>query len=64
MKNDTLGMGTLIKQEELKELFKETKETVATDTKQQDLNRSFGAIDMWNRQKRQRTSLQMRRWLN
>ena len=30
MKNDTLGLGTPIKNEELKELLKETKETVAT----------------------------------
>ena len=59
-----MGIGTPIKKEQLKELLKETKETVATDAKQEDLNRSFGAVDMWNRQKRQRTSLQMRRWLN
>ena len=64
MKNDTLGLGTPIKNEELKELLKETKETVATDVKQDGLNRTFGAIDMWNRQKRQRTSREMRRWLN
>lgn len=64
MKNDTLGMGTPIKNEELKGFLKETKETVATDVKQEGLNRTFGSIDMWNRQKRQRTSLEMRRWLN
>ncbi|MBC7687986.1 MAG: hypothetical protein H7211_07390 [Aquabacterium sp.] len=63
MKSDKMGMGTLNKNEDLKELSEETKQTVATDTKQQDSNRSFGAVDMWNRQKRQRTSLQMRRWL-
>jgi hypothetical protein len=61
MKNDTLGIGTPIKNDELKELLKET---VATDTKQYDFNRTFGAIDMWNRQKKQRTSLEMRRRLN
>ncbi len=64
MNNGTLGMGTPIKNEELKELLKETKETVATDAKQDSLGRTFGAVDMWNRQKRQRTSLKMRRWLN
>ena len=64
MKSDTLGMGTPIKNEELKGILKETKETVATDVKQEGLNRTFGSIDMWNRQKRQRTSLEMRRWLN
>jgi hypothetical protein len=56
--------GAHIKNEELKELLKETKETVATDVKQTGMNRSFGSIDMWNRQKRQRTSQEMRRWLN
>jgi hypothetical protein len=64
MKSDNLGMGTLNKDEKLKELLKETKETVATDVKQEDQNRSFGTVDMWNRQKRQRTSMHMRRWFN
>ncbi len=64
MKHDTMGIGTPINQEDLKELLKETKETVATHVRQEDEDRTFGAIDMWNRQKKQRTSLQMRRWLN
>ena len=62
MKSEKTGIET--HGQKLEELLKETKETVATDVKQEDLNRSFGSIDMWNRQKRQRTSLQMRRWLN
>ena len=61
MKSDKLDMSPL-KKEELKELLKETEETLATGIRQED--RSFGTVDMWNRQKRQRTSLQMRRWLN
>ena len=61
MKNDTLGIGAPIKNDEMKELFKDT---VATDVKQEDLNRTFGSIDMWNLQKRQRTSIAMRRRLN
>jgi len=61
MKNDTLGIGTPIKNDDLKELLKET---VATDAKQNDFNRTFGVIDMWNRQKKLRTSLEMRRRLN
>ncbi|MEO5893920.1 MAG: hypothetical protein ABIQ31_26925 [Ferruginibacter sp.] len=64
MKSDTLGVSTLNKDQKLEELLKETKETLATNVKQEDLNRIFGAVDMWNRQKRQRTSLHMRRWLN
>ena len=64
MKSDIMGNGTPIKQEDLKGLLSEPKETVATFIRQEDADRTFGAIDMWNRQKRQRTSLQMRRWLN
>ena len=58
MKSDNLGMDTPIKNEELKESLTEP---VATDVKQYDLNRTFGAIDMWNLKKKQRTSLEMRR---
>ncbi len=61
MKNDTMGIGTLIKNDELKELLKET---IAIDEKQFSFNRSFGVVDMWNSQKKQRTSLEMRRRLN
>jgi len=64
MNIDTLGSGTPITQQELQELLKETKETVARGIQVEDLDRRFGAVDMWNRQKRQRTTLQMRRWLN
>ena len=61
MKNDTLGLDTLIENDEMKELLKET---VATDVKQDDFNRTFGSIDMWNLKKKQRTCLTMRRRLN
>ena len=64
MESDIMGIGTPINQEDMKEMSKESKETVAADAKQVDVIRSFGAIDMWNRQKRQRTALHMRRWLN
>lgn len=64
MKSDTSGMGTTIENDQLKELLKETKESVATDVKQEESNRSFGSIDLWNLQKRQRTSIEMRRWFN
>ena len=50
--------------DELNNLTKETKETVATGLKLEEGNRIFGSVDLWNRQRRQRTSLQMRRWLN
>jgi hypothetical protein len=61
MKSDTPGIGAPVKNDELKELLKET---VATDVKQDDLNRTFGAIDMWNLKRKQRTSAAMRRWLS
>ena len=61
MKSDTLGMGAPIKNDDLKEALTET---VAMDSKQNDFTRTFGAIDMWNLKKKQRTSLQMRRRFN
>lgn len=64
MKSDNVSICAPIQSEDLKALLQETKETVATYVQQEDSDRTFGAIDMWNRQKRQRTSLQMRRWLN
>ncbi|MGC4099924.1 hypothetical protein [Ferruginibacter sp.] len=66
MKSDVMGIGAPINKDELKELLKETKETIAVDAKTDgDRIRSFGAIDLWNVQKKQRTSASMmRRWLN
>ena len=61
MKSDTLGMDAPIKNDELKESLTET---AVTDSRQEDFNRTFGAIDMWNLKKKQRTSLQMRRRYN
>jgi len=65
MKSDVMGSVMPINKEELKELLKETKETLATDAKTDGNNRSFGVVDLWNVQKRQRpTSSMMRRWSN
>jgi hypothetical protein len=65
MKSDVMGMSAQINKEELKELLKETKETIAVDAKLENSNRSFGAVDLWNVQKKHRTtSSMMRRWLN
>jgi hypothetical protein len=63
MKNETMGFN-LISKSDLKELLKETKETVATDVKVDGNQRSFGVVDLWNVQKRQRTSISMRRSLS
>jgi hypothetical protein len=64
MKTDVMSIGAQINQKDLKELLKETKETLAVDVKI-DGNRSFGAVDLWNVQKKQRTTTSMmRRWNN
>lgn len=64
MKNETMGMLNPINKNDLQELLTETKETLATDVKVMDNQPSFGAVDLWNAQKRQRTSICMRRKLN
>jgi hypothetical protein len=65
MKSDVMGIGAQITKEELKELFNETKETVAVEAKIENNNRTFGVVDLWNVQKQQRTTAsKMRRWLN
>lgn len=64
MKSDVMGITVQISKKELKELTKETKETLALDVKAESNTKVFGAIDLWNAQKRQRTSLSKRRWLN
>jgi hypothetical protein len=65
MKSDVMGIGAPINKKELKELLKETKESIAVDAKNDGNNRSFGVVDLWNVQKRQRTTTSMmRRWGN
>jgi hypothetical protein len=64
MKTDVVGIVAPINKKDLKELMKETKETLAVDAKTESNNRSFGVVDLWNLQKRQRTSASMMRRLN
>jgi len=66
MKSDVVGIGAPINKKDLKELLKETKETIAVDVTIVGNNtRSFGVVDLWNVQKRQRTTASMmRRWSN
>ena len=66
MKSDVVGIGAPINKKDLKELLKETKETIAVDVKiDGNNNRSFGVVDLWNVQKKQRTTASMmRRWYN
>ena len=56
-----MGVGTPINKKDLKDLLNETKETLATDVKIVSNQRSFGLLDLWNLQKRQRTGSSMRR---
>ena len=65
MKTNVMAAGNALNKEDLKELLKETKETLAADVKAEENNPSFGVVDLWNVHKRQRTSTtMMRRWLN
>jgi len=65
MKSNVMGIGTLLSEKELKELTKETKETLAVgDVKTIGTIRVFGSVDMWNAQRRRRTSASMTRRLN
>lgn len=65
MKSDVMGIGVPINKKDLKGLLKETKETLAVDAKNNGNNRSFSVVDLWNVQKRQRTTASMmRRWSN
>ena len=64
MKDDAMGIGTPINKKDMKDVIKESKENNAADSKNDYHGRSFGAIDLWNVRKRQRTSSSMSRWLN
>ncbi len=66
MKTNVMAAGNALNNEDLKELLKETKETLAVDVKETENNPSFSVVDMWNVQKRQRTAAAMTRrwWLN
>jgi len=58
----TVGIVTPITKNEMNELLKETKETLATGiTQPSKSNQRFGAIDLWKLRKNTRTSLSLRR---
>lgn len=60
MKHYETGVGTPLSKKDLKEQLHETKETPA---KADNAGRSFGSMDLWNLQKRQKTGISMRRRL-
>lgn len=64
MKTRTAGIVTPINKDELKELFRETKETLATGLlKQVAGNQLFGAVDLWNLRKQYKTASGSRRFI-
>lgn len=57
-----MGFVRPINKNEMKELTKETKETLAADVIRQSQNhRHFGAVDLWNARRNQRTMASMRK---
>jgi hypothetical protein len=64
MKQDTMGVVIPMNKEQMKELTRETKETLATNEINTAGSRVFGSVDLWNSRKNQRTSTSMRRWFN
>lgn len=56
-----------VKKNELNPLTAENHDTLATSFIEESLNgqaRQFSAADLWNLNKRHRSALEMRRWLN
>lgn len=65
MKQNTLGVLAPLTQEQMDNLTKETKETLAVHAiKNANNQRQFGAIDMWHVRRSQRTMTSMRKWFN
>lgn len=60
-----MGLVIPINKEQMKELTKDTKETLAAHAiHTEEGNRSFGSVDLWKARKQQRTMTSMRRWFN
>lgn len=64
MKTDLSGMSTQNSKKDMKETSKESKENLTADQSLENNHRAFGAIDLWNVRKKQRTSASLSRWLN
>ncbi|MDD1443921.1 hypothetical protein MEO93_26980 [Dolichospermum sp. ST_sed3] len=61
MKSESKGVGTPLSKKDLKDLLSETKETLAVDVKMDSSNRTFGPLDLWNLQKKQKTATSIMR---
>ena len=64
MKQETMGIVNPINKDQMKELTRETKETLASHLQENVTNRAFGSVDLWNSRKNQRTMASMRRFFN
>lgn len=63
MKMSNTGIITPVNKDEMKELLKETKETLAVHAlKNMTGNREFGSVDLWRVRKNHRTMVSMRRF--
>ena len=64
MKMTTVGIVTPINKDEMKELLKETRETLATDLIGNIAgNQKFGAVDLWKLRKNNKTTSSLRRFI-
>ena len=63
MKNDTMGLLKPINKQQMKDLTKETKETIAANVLKQPQNhRTFSSVDLWNTRRNFRSMTSMRRF--
>lgn len=63
MKMTTVGIVTPINKEEMKELLRETKETLATAVCKSGPPSTFGLVDLWRVRKNNKTLSSLRRFL-
>lgn len=63
MKTESMGADATQNKKDQKDLLSESKETNPADLKSENHPRSFGVMDMWHIQKRQRTAASMLRRL-
>ncbi|CAN5820247.1 hypothetical protein BH11BAC4_BH11BAC4_25180 [soil metagenome] len=63
MKMNDRSIGTSMIEKKVKELFKETKETLATELmKDKAANSTFTVVDLWRTQKKQKTLGSSTKW--
>lgn len=65
MKGEVMPVLVQMGKEELQQLVTEVKETVATHVNVKVAKRKFGAVDMWNRQRRSKLATGfLSKWLH